>query len=105
MPGLGYRAHMVELKLESDRIAGETRCLYVMPYVFLITHLLVPAAEQLSQGLLKKPEYKLTDVVDSDGIMRHTIEGSDSPTLDQVYEVAESRKAPFKKVSRRVPRS
>ena len=34
-------AHMVELKLESDRIAGETRCLYVMPYVFLVTHLLV----------------------------------------------------------------
>ena len=76
-----------------------------MPYVFLITHCLVPAAEQLSQGLLKKPEYKLTDVVDSDGIMRHTIEGSDSPTLDQVYEVAESRKEPFKKVSRRVARS
>ena len=63
------------------------------------------AAVDLSKGLLKKAEFKMDDILDAEKKLRHKIRRHANPTLDKVYEVAERRKLPFKKVSRRAARS
>ena len=63
------------------------------------------AAVELSKGLLKKAEFKMDDILDAEKKLRHKIRRHANPTLDKVYEVAERRKLPFKKVSRRAARS
>ena len=47
----------------------------------------------------------MDDILDAEKKLRHKIRGHANPTLSKVYEVAERRKLPFKKVSRRAARS